>query len=544
MTAPTTTPSDPAPSVPRPLPPPVAPDLEKPAIAQRVHRFRAVTETIVRSPIGSLWLSLKLSALGTPKYVMELPQPTAGVALGAGGEILFVFNPWYFDLSSDRLLRFTILHELYHLLYDHLKRGVELARLREEQIRAGLAYFPFNHELWNIAIDCLDNEKLAEQGILTPGVEEDFRRTAVLVFQHMYPTEPVPDRLLNATEGGVWLLSRALPGFDEPWGTKLQPFRSLWTSERVYELLEAMADKVLFTFESGAVGAPVESTQPVENQGKLPPNTRVVQIPKEVQDRAHELSERARAAAGKPQQGPELDAANGNEPPEVDPAGAGDQRHVGPFQDFKIVRPTRRRSWEMDAANILARQLFPREADQWVKPHKLLSAFYPDVLMANEADTEVETKTIDIFGDCSGSMTSLIPNLIGITEEMLRRFTNWKHRCIVNVYAFDTEIYDWPSALRKRGKAPSNGGTKFQPIADFVEGRRTTSRSSHHPGGTVRPRHADMVVVVTDGEAEIPTLRAPHRWLWVLVAGPNMPVNPRTPNIGRTILYSPSGGSR
>ena len=532
------------PSAPDAPPDPVSPDMGKAAVGQRAIRFGKVAESIVRSSVGSLWLSLKLSSLGAPRFTMSLntatgPFMTAAVALGPAGEILFYFNPWFFDLSSDRLLRFAILHELYHVLYNHLNRGIELAERREAEIRGGSAnVFRINHALWNIAIDCLANEKLAEQGILTPGVEEDFRRTMLLVQQHMYPTEPAPK---PPDEGGVWLLSRVLPGFDEPWGTKLRPLRDMWTSERVYELLEAMSPKILFVFESGAVGAPVESTQTTEGaQGKLPPNTRVIRVSKEVQERAKQAAERAQAGAGKPQQGPEMVAAGGEEPKDAPPgARAGDGRHQH-FASFKIVRPTRRRSWVQDTANIIARQLFPREAEQWVKPHKLLTAFYPDVLMANEAETEAETKTIYVLGDCSGSMTSLIPSLIGIAESSVKDLTSWKNKCIVKVFAFDTEVYDWPDKLRKAGQAPTSGGTAFQPLADFIEGRIATSSTQHHPGGTPCVRHPDLVYVVTDGQANVPKIRVPSRWVWAIVGGGHDNVNPSTPGIGRVMLYRPN----
>jgi len=73
-----------------------------------------------------------------------------------------------------------------------------------------------------------------------------------------------------------------------------------------------------------------------------------------------------------------------------------------------------------------------------------------------------------------------------------------RSRARVEVVSFDTAVYPLdPSDRRVRG----GGGTSFQVVEDY------TAALAPYPDG---------VVVMTDGEAERPSVRQPERWLWLL----------------------------
>ena len=70
--------------------------------------------------------------------------PTAGVNF-RNLRMNFYYNPDFIDGLNEKQVAFLVIHELFHLLFNHPKRGKG-----------------YNHELANIAMDMIINELIQE----------------------------------------------------------------------------------------------------------------------------------------------------------------------------------------------------------------------------------------------------------------------------------------------------------------------------------------------------------------------------------------------
>ena len=125
---------------------------EKLTAIRRIARFDNIKEELARTTYADLWLSMQLTAMGYPRY--DEKCPSASVELRWDGSIVFRYNPYFYDLCTDGLLKFVVLHELLHIYYKHLIRG------RGK-----------NSNLWNISADIVVNEKLTARGLLNTKME-------------------------------------------------------------------------------------------------------------------------------------------------------------------------------------------------------------------------------------------------------------------------------------------------------------------------------------------------------------------------------------
>ena len=126
----------------------------------------------------------------------------------------------------------------------------------------------------------------------------------------------------------------------------------------------------------------------------------------------------------------------------------------------------------------------------WVPPNPKLSSVYPKLMLPRwEADGNAR-------------MLFAIDASASVGDEWLSAFAAiacaGRSRARVEAVSFDTAVYPLePSDGCIRG----GGGTSFQVIEDYI--------------AALTP-YPDAVVVMTDGEAERPSVRHPQRWLWLL----------------------------
>lgn len=156
--------------------------------------------------------------------------------------------------------------------------------------------------------------------------------------------------------------------------------------------------------------------------------------------------------------------------------------------------------WQRWLVDVLASRL--REGERLVYPKKrgaLLAALGHDPMLSRRGP--VRDKVLVIAYDTSGSMpqhvvtwlTELVGGIDGVQAHWL---------------SFDGVVMPFRPGERVLG----GGGTSFQAVVDYVEGR-TTVDGRHFED---RP---DAVVVLTDGYAPHVTPAEPDTWIWLITEG-------------------------
>jgi hypothetical protein len=168
-------------------------------------------------------------------------------------------------------------------------------------------------------------------------------------------------------------------------------------------------------------------------------------------------------------------------------------------------RTTRTRTvdwWQRWLVDVLGSRL--RDGERLVYPKKrgaLLAALGQDPVLARRGP--VRDKVLVIAYDTSGSMpdhvirwlTDLVGRIDGVEAHWL---------------SFDAVVMPFKPGERVYG----GGGTSFQAVADYVEGR--TEVNGHRCD--VSP---DAVVVLTDGYAPPIAPAEPEKWIWLITEGGN-----------------------
>ncbi|ARF58591.1 DUF2201 family putative metallopeptidase [Streptomyces gilvosporeus] len=156
--------------------------------------------------------------------------------------------------------------------------------------------------------------------------------------------------------------------------------------------------------------------------------------------------------------------------------------------------------WQRWLVDVLATKL--REGERLVYPKKrgaLLAALGHDPMLSRRgAERE---KVLVIAYDTSGSMpdwvvewlTKLVGEIDGVSAHWL---------------SFDGVVMPFRPGERVYG----GGGTSFQAVADYVEGRTAV-------GGVPFEETADAVVMLTDGYAPHITPAEPDKWIWLITEG-------------------------
>lgn len=90
------------------------------------------------------------------KPISEKVCPTMCASFTSKGLVIFYCEDFIKTLSDEHL-KFVLIHELFHFVFDHNRRGLYLA----------------DHELGNIAMDAVINTELELQGFTMPNQEKD-----------------------------------------------------------------------------------------------------------------------------------------------------------------------------------------------------------------------------------------------------------------------------------------------------------------------------------------------------------------------------------
>ncbi|MEU1183347.1 hypothetical protein ABZ464_38060 [Streptomyces sp. NPDC005820] len=156
--------------------------------------------------------------------------------------------------------------------------------------------------------------------------------------------------------------------------------------------------------------------------------------------------------------------------------------------------------WQRWLVDVLASKL--RDGERLVYPKKrgaLLAALGQDPMLARRGP--VREKVLVIAYDTSGSMpdhvvrwlTDLVGRIDGVAAHWL---------------SFDGVVMPFRPGERVYG----GGGTSFQAVADYVEGRTEVK-------GRRFDETPDAVVVLTDGYAPAITPAEPGKWIWLITEG-------------------------
>lgn len=156
--------------------------------------------------------------------------------------------------------------------------------------------------------------------------------------------------------------------------------------------------------------------------------------------------------------------------------------------------------WQRWLVDVLASKL--REGERLVYPKKrgaLLAALGHDPMLSRRGP--VREKHLVIAYDTSGSMpaavvdwlTELVGSIDGVAAHWL---------------SFDGVVMPF----RPGEKVYGGGGTSFQAVADYVEGRTAVD-------GRRFEEIPDAVVMLTDGYAPHLTPAEPDKWIWLITAG-------------------------
>lgn len=156
--------------------------------------------------------------------------------------------------------------------------------------------------------------------------------------------------------------------------------------------------------------------------------------------------------------------------------------------------------WQRWLVDVLGSRL--REGERLVYPKKrgaLLAALGQDPMLARRGP--VRDKVLVVAYDTSGSMphhvitwlTELVGGIDGVQAHWL---------------SFDAVVMPFVPGERVYG----GGGTSFQVVADYVEGRTEVN-------GRRFEETPDAVVVLTDGYAPAITPAEPDKWIWLITEG-------------------------
>ncbi|NUR66073.1 MAG: hypothetical protein HOQ47_09955 [Streptomyces sp.] len=156
--------------------------------------------------------------------------------------------------------------------------------------------------------------------------------------------------------------------------------------------------------------------------------------------------------------------------------------------------------WQRWLVDVLGSKL--REGERLVYPKKrgaLLAALGQDPMLARRGP--VRDKVLVVAYDTSGSMPQ---HVITWLTELVGRIDGVEAHWL----AFDAVVMPFAPGERVHG----GGGTSFQVVADYVEGRTEVNGRRFD----VTP---DAVVMLTDGYAPPITPAEPEKWIWLITEG-------------------------
>ncbi|WP_069760597.1 hypothetical protein [Streptomyces sp. LUP47B] len=158
--------------------------------------------------------------------------------------------------------------------------------------------------------------------------------------------------------------------------------------------------------------------------------------------------------------------------------------------------------WQRWLVDVLGSRL--RDGERLVYPKKrgaLLAALGQDPMLSRRGP--VREKVLVVAYDTSGSMPDHV-------IEWLTRLVGRIDGVEAHWLSFDAEVMPFRPGERVYG----GGGTSFQAVADYVEGRTEV-------GGRRFDVTPDAVVMLTDGYAPPVTPAEPDKWIWLITEGGN-----------------------
>ncbi|WP_326725956.1 hypothetical protein OHT59_07630 [Streptomyces sp. NBC_00243] len=156
--------------------------------------------------------------------------------------------------------------------------------------------------------------------------------------------------------------------------------------------------------------------------------------------------------------------------------------------------------WQRWLVDMLGSKL--RDGERLVYPKKrgaLLTALGQDPMLSRSGP--VRDKVLVIAYDTSGSMPNRV---IEWLTELVGRVDGVEAHWL----SFDTVVMPFAAGERVYG----GGGTSFQAVADYVEGRTEVN-------GRLCEASPDAVVMLTDGHAPPITPAEPDKWIWLITEG-------------------------
>jgi hypothetical protein len=374
---------------------------------------------------------------------------TAAVVASGDGTCLLLYNPDRFVRLGLDGVKFVLFHEARHLVHRHLLAEPEL---RADPVFDLAAEVSVNH----VALIRLGRRELPLLDGRPIGVDPQKVYEAYHADLTAHGLTPVPYRVFSDTDLRVYGELRRMhhPPVPEPWlCPRLVPGAVPADQETIDTVVSSALLNTLLAARRGHTGAERELL--------------------ELMGRTEEGSARAAGIWGN--------------------LGAGMLRGR--------TTPTRTVDWwQRWLVDVLGSRL--REGERLVYPKKrgaLLAALGHDPMLSRRGP--VREKVLVIAFDTSGSMpdhvvswlTELVGRIDGVAAHWL---------------SFDAVVMPFRPGERVYG----GGGTSFQAVADYVEGR--TEVNGHRLD--VVP---DAVVVVTDGYAPPITPAEPDRWIWLITEG-------------------------
>ncbi|MDX3071231.1 DUF2201 family putative metallopeptidase [Streptomyces sp. MI02-7b] len=375
---------------------------------------------------------------------------TAAVVPSGDGTILLLFNPEFFVGLGLEGVKFVLFHESRHVVHRHLFTEPEL---REDPVFTLAAEVAINHvamvRLERDALPLLDGEPT---GVDPRTVHRDYANDL-----REQGLAPLSYEDFTATDMSVYTELKRMTRPPVP----ASAVRCVHVDgggvpadqETVDRLVSSALLNSLLAARRGHAGAERELL--------------------DLMDRTQDASERASRMWGQ--------------------LGAGALRG-------ETVRTRQVDWWQRWLVDVVASKL--REGERLVYPKKrgaLLAALGHDPMLSRRGP--VRDKVLVVAYDTSGSMPSSVVDWL---TELVGRIDGVEAHWL----SFDGVVMPFAPGERVYG----GGGTSFQVVADYVEGRSEVR-------GRRFEERPDAVIVLTDGWAPHITPAEPDKWIWLITQG-------------------------
>ncbi|MFF7214998.1 hypothetical protein ACFZAU_31410 [Streptomyces sp. NPDC008238] len=384
-----------------------------------------------------------------PHQIATTAVDTAAVVASGDGSVLLLYNPGFFvDLGLEGV-KFVLFHEARHVVHRHL-----LAEpvLRDDPVFTTAAEVAINH----VALVRLRRDGMPLRGGRPTGVDPHEVHAAYERDLTEQGLTPLPYPEFVETDMGVYTELKRMKHPPVPPGALCVHLAGEGVpgdQGTIDELVSSSLLNALLAARRGHTGAERELL--------------------DLMDRTQGASERTDRLWGR--------------------LGAGALRG-------ETARTGRVDWWQRWLVDVVASKL--REGERLVYPKKrgaLLAALGHDPMLSRRGP--VRDKVLVIAYDTSGSMPG---SVITWLTELVGRIEGVEAHWL----SFDGVVMPFVPGERVYG----GGGTSFQAVADYVEGRTEVR-------GRRFEERPDAVIVLTDGYAPHITPRDPDRWIWLITEG-------------------------